>query len=635
NRVSSRIAIGDKDLKNISDLGINRPVVTNFAISNSGNHAVYATTREDFWIRELWLHDFETGENRKLYTDDAWIHSLAWTKNDRSILMSRGGDIYRLDLVPRDELEFEEDHWQEIFAPAPAEADTTQLSETGEEQDSKEEEPDKDQPPGEFKIVWEGLEKRLFPVVTQERYSLIMQRVIDDSTFHYIARDREAKDPTVLNKANLYGKNVKMEHELGQDVGYYQWVGETLYYLGGNSLHFYDTRKKSREDVPVEFDYAYSTKLLNTLVFEQAWGVFGLNFYDPQMHGRDWHAMFELYHPYAEEARSIEDIAFIMDEMIGDVNASHTGFYPRREGASTAKQTAYLGVEFDYGRVLDEGVKIRLAYPTSKLASYYGMKAGDIITHIDEVRITATTPVDSLLMDKTGDQIHLRYTSDGVPGEATVTGLSYYEQRQLYYQYDVSRKKKTVSELTDGRIGYVHIPGMGNQDYENFRGELFRENADKEALIIDVRGNHGGHVHDQIIDLIDKKPYAWSTSRRYSGERHLEPRRAWMRPTIVLVDEGSFSDGEIFPTVYQELELGKVVGQPSSGSVIGTWQYELLDGSSMRMPGSGWYRLDGTNMEGNGVMPDILVEISPEDKIAGKDTQLLRAIEEILSEIEE
>ncbi len=102
----------------------------------------------------------------------------------------------------------------------------------------------------------------------------------------------------------------------------------------------------------------------------------------------------------------------------------------------------------------------------------------------------------------------------------------------------------------------------------------------------------------------------------------------------MLVDENSFSDGEIFPIIYKELNLGKVVGMPSSGAVIGTWEYELIDGSSMRMPGSGWYKLDGTNMEGTGAMPDIIVENTPNDIIAGRDPQLLRAIEEILREIE-
>jgi tricorn protease len=203
----------------------------------------------------------------------------------------------------------------------------------------------------------------------------------------------------------------------------------------------------------------------------------------------------------------------------------------------------------------------------------------------------------------------------------------------LHYNDKIDKNKKLVRELTQDRIGYVHIPAMGNQDYENFRREVFRDNADKEALIIDVRGNSGGHIHDKLISMLNQRYYAYSSSRRYSGKLNPEPRGIWAKPTILLVDEHSFSDGEIFPTVYQELKLGKIVGQPTSGSVIGTWEFRLLDGSSMRLPGSGWYRLDGTNMEGNGVQPDILVENKPEELIAGKDSQLLKAIEEILKEL--
>jgi tricorn protease len=163
---------------------------------------------------------------------------------------------------------------------------------------------------------------------------------------------------------------------------------------------------------------------------------------------------------------------------------------------------------------------------------------------------------------------------------------------------------------------------------------LFRDNHDKEALVLDFRGNTGGHIHDRIISLLIKDSYAYSSSRRYSLKQRNEPLRGIRVPTIVLVDEHSFSDGEIFPIIYQELGLGKVVGYPSSGAVIGTWQFTLLDGSQMRMPGTGWYKLDGTNMEGSGAMPDIIVENSMNDLLQGKDNQLERAIRELLKEIE-
>ena len=174
---------------------------------------------------------------------------------------------------------------------------------------------------------------------------------------------------------------------------------------------------------------------------------------------------------------------------------------------------------------------------------------------------------------------------------------------------------------------------MGQYDYERFTREIYRDNMDKKALIIDVRGKVGGRIHDQLLTLLMKKQYATSTSRRLRYQHNPEPFRVWDRPSIVLVDERSFSDGEIFPIIYKELKLGKVVGIPSSGAVIGTWEYELIDGSSMRLPGSGWYKMDGTNMEGTGAMPDIIVENSPNDIIAERDPQLVRAIEEIIDEL--
>jgi C-terminal processing protease CtpA/Prc/tricorn protease-like protein len=642
-RLSGMVAVADSNLANIRPLNASRPVSSGIAINSSGNYAVYAVTREDVWMRELWLYDFTTGQHRKIMNDDSWIRSLAWTRDDKSILIGRNNGIYRLDLVPRDEFEYDVDNWREIFATTSTTSDSLDVIDAGEilditipvVVDTLAAVPEPEAKPGkeELNIVWEGIDKRLYPIVTETDRLLSVERVISDSTFYYLS-DAYGTDVLVkLKQANIYGHNVKEIQDLGKDVNSTSWVGDNLYYLEGGKICWFNLGKRSKGTVTADFDYKYSTSLLNTRVFEQVWGVFGLNFYDPDMHGQDWDNLYKLYHPYAEKARSIDDISSIVNEMIGDVNASHTGFYPRRDENERRVQVAYLGIEFDYSQPLLEGVRVAIVYPDSRLGNYYGMKAGDIITRIDSIQVTDTTSLDKALKDKVGKRVRLGYLSNGEAKEAVLNGLSWTEQRQLYYSYKTGLSRKTVDNLTQGRVGYIHIPAMGNRDYDNFFRELFRDNVDKEALIIDVRGNSGGHIHDQIINLLNRQPYAYSTSRRYSGERIQEPRRVWTRPTILLVDETSFSDGEIFPTVYQELKLGKVIGQPSSGSVIGTWEYSLLDGSSMRLPGSGWYRMDGSNMEGNGVVPDIIIEITPEDEIAGRDTQLLKAIEEIQREI--
>ncbi|HNQ44444.1 MAG TPA: S41 family peptidase, partial [Candidatus Cloacimonadota bacterium] len=322
-----------------------------------------------------------------------------------------------------------------------------------------------------------------------------------------------------------------------------------------------------------------------------------------------------------------------INEMIGDVNASHTGFYPRRDGERPYKAPAYLGLDLDYKKIVPEGLRIARVYPNTRLSSFYKLKEGDILLSIDGTRINPNTPIDSLLAGKAGKQVRLKVTSSGAEKEITLKALSSRENYDLWYAFKTNRSRELVDRLSNGRMGYVHIPAMGNENYNTFVRDVFCDNHDKEALVIDVRGNVGGRIHDMLITLLAKQTYAYSTSRRYSREKRPEPLRTIDKPTIVLVDERSFSDGEIFPIVYQEVGLGKVVGMPSSGAVIGTWEYTLVDGSSMRMPGSGWYKLDGTNMEGTGAMPDIVVENDLNDLLAGRDKQLERAVEELLKEL--
>lgn len=641
----NKLAIADSGFVNIRPIKTPWAVTTNIRFNDEGTYAVYGTIRDDSYIRELYLYDVAKEESKRLLSDDSWFNNLSWTKDNKSLLLSRGRAIYRLDLVPRDEFELDTDNWKEILAPEQKEEDgpTINNGEDGEEplldivdkgstpQDSTsvQEMPKKT----ELEIVWTGLEKRYYPVISSDKAWFYVLSVIDDSTFYYVEQPVDDNGNGYLKKINIYGKNSKEEFNFGKDARMINVVGSTVYYLDGGKLKYYNLATSAKKEVPVVLEYKYDKAVLNRRVFEEAWSAFGQNFYDPEMHGKSWKKLYEIYRPYVDKARSIDDIATIMDEMIGDVNASHTGFYPRQDERRYYSPIAYLGAELDYKSICEDGIRLGKVYPTSRLASIYKMKGGELLTHIDGIKIEQNSPVDSLLASKVGKRIKLRYMQDNNPMEAVITGLSFYQERELWYTDSVSRSKALVDKLSEGKLGYIHIPSMGDEDWEQFYSELFRENFDKDALVIDVRGNNGGHIHDQIISLLQKKKYAYSTSRRMSNFKRAEPRRIWDKPSIVLVDGDSFSDGEIFPVVYQELKLGKVVGTPSSGSVIGTWQYYLLDGSSMRLPGSGWYKLDGTNMEGTGAMPDIVVENLPEDVIAERDPQLVRAVQELMKEL--
>ncbi len=638
-----KIAIADKNLENITPLELPGAVSSNFAINADSTYAIYSVLREDIWMRELYLYDFATSTSTKILNDDQWINDLTWTPDSKSVLISRSSGLYRLDLVPRDEFETDKDNWTDVWAASRDKAplvsitapDTSVVDSLAVTPDT----PAKPQEPAakpKLQIVWEGLDHRLFPILTPKDYYLWVVRCVDDTTFQYISEPRgtnRGEAQTKLRQTNIYGLGDDEVFTLGKQVMNIKYIAPYLYYTDANTLRSYNIENSKRGEVTTVFDYKYDEKVLNRRVFEQVWGAFGLNFYDPEMHGRDWEAVYKQYQPYIDKARNMEDIAMIVDEMIGDVNASHTGFYPREEKIWPTRQSAYLGVEFDYSKPSTEGIIVNTVLPDSRLSRLYRMKAGARILSIDGVTITAQTPLDSLLADKQGKKIKLVFEQDGTKTDATVTGLTWTENRSLWYQYKVAKRSEQVKTLSGGRIGYIHIPAMGNVDWQNFYRDLFKDNADKEALVIDVRGNVGGRIHDDIISLLLKRPYAFSSSRRYSKDPSPEPGRMWAKPSIVLVDEHSFSDGEIFPIVYQQLKLGKVVGYPSSGAVIGTWEYELIDGSSMRMPGSGWYKLDGTNMEGTGAMPDIVVELSPNDIVADHDPQLLRAVTELMKEL--
>ncbi|HPH93426.1 MAG TPA: S41 family peptidase, partial [Candidatus Cloacimonas sp.] len=632
-----KIAIADSGFLNIRPINTPWAVTTNFAFNADGSYAVYGTIREDNYIKELYLYDVQADTSKRLLADNGWWQNLFWTPDNKSILLTYNNNIYRLDLVPRDEFELDTDPWKEILHPEKSKPDSTNEELQNEEEDIQEfditleEKIEKKTKP--LEIVWEGLEKRFYPVITaKDNYNFVLD-IISDSTFYYIEDNKQQDKNSILKKTNIYGKNQKDVFNFGKNPQQYSKVKNTIYYLVEGELKSYNLKTSSRKDIKFKYDYKYDKALLNLRVFEEVWYAFGNNFYDPDMHNVPWKELFQLYRPYVEKAKNIYDVAFIIEEMIGDVNASHTGFYPRQEYEPFTNPAAWLGADLDYNIILEEGIRLQRVYPNSRLSFVYHLKDGCVLTHIDGVKITAYTSLDSLLAGKIGKKIKVTFQQEGNITEAVITGLSYSQMSELKYDYQIAKNKKMVDELSAGKLGYIHIPAMGEDDWQKFSRDFMVDNFAKEALVIDVRGNYGGHIHDKIITLLQKKKYAYTTNRRYNRVKRSEPYNVWDKPSIVLVNEDSFSDGEIFPAVYQELKLGKVVGTPSSGAVIGTWHYYLQDGSSMRMPGTGWYKLDGTNMEGTGVQPDILVENLPADIIRERDPQLIRAVQELMKEI--
>jgi tricorn protease len=203
---------------------------------------------------------------------------------------------------------------------------------------------------------------------------------------------------------------------------------------------------------------------------------------------------------------------------------------------------------------------------------------------------------------------------------------------QLRYERWVKQRRELVDKLSNGRIGYLHIQSMNQPSLRRFEKEL-RENRNKEAVIIDERWNGGGNIEQELLAILVQREYQLWVPR--GTESTGRPFAGFFGPKVVLQNWRSASNSEMFPAGFRALGLGKVIGTPTMGAVIGTGSYSLIDGSTVRTPGVGVFLADKarTNMENYGVKPDVFVENSPEDNLAGRDRQIEVAVQELLKEI--
>jgi tricorn protease len=201
----------------------------------------------------------------------------------------------------------------------------------------------------------------------------------------------------------------------------------------------------------------------------------------------------------------------------------------------------------------------------------------------------------------------------------------------LRYEQWVDDNRAKVYAASDGHVGYQHIQSMNDPSLDKFRRELFTESRGKQALIIDVRFNGGGNIHEQLVDILDRRPFGFAQYR--DADKFQQPALRWEGPIVVLINPASFSDAEIFPHIMKELGLATIMGEPTGGNVIGTYDFQLLDGSTFRMPNNGWWLLSGVNMEGNGAQPDVYVQFDPVSGAKGDDNQLDAAVKYLLDKV--
>ncbi len=389
-------------------------------------------------------------------------------------------------------------------------------------------------------------------------------------------------------------------------------------------------RRRVNFTVHVEVDETAERKQ----VFEEAWRVMKDRFYDAKMNGVDWAHYREVYEPLLADVRDRVELQNVIQQMIGELSASHTAVSGGGEPDREAIQTRHPGFEI----VPDSSGFYKISYIYKNGPAdhdYVKVAVGDYIIAVNGSPLHSGDNYWKNYNMTAGRKFELQVNSrpqaDGAwtVWIAPANGGAY---ATLQYQKWVDDRKAMVEKMSNGEIGYLHIRAMNAPSLAQFEKDL-ADNHFKKAIIIDQRFNGGGGIDQELLAILEQHQYQYTRGR--DSVYITRPQRAFFGPIVVMQNERSFSDAEVFPDGIRQLKLGKTVGVNTNSSVIGTGAYRLLDGSMVRTPATGLWNVTGYNLENFGVPADVWVDNTPTSYFAGHDAQLEKAVEVLQQELKQ
>lgn len=412
--------------------------------------------------------------------------------------------------------------------------------------------------------------------------------------------------------------------------------GNSLFFIRAGAMNTLSLRQPGNPTTEIKFraDWTRDLRKERHAAFAQFWRAYNRNFYDANFHGRDWTSIRGRYERLLPSIGHRNEFSTLLNMMVGELESSHSEVGPSA-GNPRPQTSAHLGFTIDYS-YSGPGIRIK-DVPKRSPGSYEKtrLSPGEVVLQINGKDVKANEALwRDVLNEEGGRDLLLSVSKNGdKAGVRTVKyrALSAAEWTDLIYRNRIDARRKYVEAKSDGKLTYMHISGMGNNNFQTFNKEAWEFVQGKKGAIIDVRNNGGGNISDMLIDEIERIPHSYVVAR--DGEVGLAPANSWNMPTAVLMGETSFSNAEMFPAAMKARKLATIVGVPTPGYVIWTYGLPLIDGTSARMPSSGQYRLDGSPLEDMGETPDYEVAWTNEDYFAGKDPQLDKAIEVLMAKI--
>ncbi|MBX2928667.1 MAG: PD40 domain-containing protein [Saprospiraceae bacterium] len=590
-------------------------------------HVLFTAYRN--FERDVLVVDVETRQIRNLTNTAVTEAGPVWSPDGKAVYFNsnrtqpsypyglRDPDVFRMPLNTVTERPFRSDKFAELFA----EPDTSKAA-----KDKKKEKPVITVADADLMKYMESAG----PVFGTQNILHVSQK--DDKTTVLMLSNHERGRNALWKIVTEPFAETKIEKVAEGFVTNIREVDGKFYaYLGGN-IHTLDLGGNKTEKIDINYTFRRNLQDEFRQMFFETWANMEENFYDETFHGINWPAMRDRYAAWLPHVNTRADLRRLTNDMLGELNTSHFGFNSGGEEETIFYKTRSLGtgIEFEDNapyrvrRLVTDGPAARNAAP---------LLPGDVLTHVNGQAVDPAINREMYFSQPSLDEeLTLRFRRGEERVEIKLQPQSYFDIRDLLYDEWEAECQRQVDERSRKRIAYVHMKDMGTGELNRFLREMVSEGAYRDGLILDLRWNTGGNVHDEVLRFLSQRPYLqWKYREgQLTQQSNFGPAA---KPIVLLINEQSLSDAEMTAEGFKTLKLGKIIGTETYRWIIFTSGKGLVDGSFYRLPSWGCYTLDGKNLEKIGVAPDISVKNTFKDRLEGKDPQLDRAIEEVLKQM--
>ncbi|ASK31089.1 peptidase S41 [Chryseobacterium sp. T16E-39] len=641
------------DLKNFNSTTIVNDEIWAFQNSipsfSPNDEYVLFSAKRNFEL-DIFIYNIKKGQTINLTNTGVSEEDPYWSPNGKYIYFTsdrtspsyplgmQKSNIYRMALDWFDE-PYKSEKFDKLFIEEKKETKTDEDKKDNKEKKGEKEEENKEKKEAKEPIV---KELRVNPENALERIEMVTDRygyqddpivfADDKKEILFFNSNQDNGKKQLFKKVFTDFEPAKSEKVFDKAASYMTKNDKNLFALIEGNIYKMTLAALKPEKISIQYTFDKNLASEFTQMFDEAWTGVEENFYDQKFHGIDWKAKKEQYARYLPYVNNRNDLRILLNDLLGELNSSHIGF------ASTGKEeTRYLNYFTNETGIIfkkDEPYTVEsIVRKSPAFRSGVDINPGDKLLTVNGKNVDSNENREAYFTSpKKQEELILSFSRSGKNITTKVHPVSNMELKGLLYDDWIFNNRQRVNTLSNNRIAYSYMKNMSTDELDHFLLDMVEQENRKDAVILDLRYNTGGNVHDKVLNFLAQKPYLQWKYRE--GKMTTQPNFAPSgKPIVLLINEGSLSDAEITAAGFKALKLGKIIGQDTYRWIIFTSSKGLVDNSSYRLPSWGTYTLDGQNLEKTGVKPDIYIKNSFMDRQLDNDPQLERAVQEILKDL--